>query len=166
MCQGSKAPTRDGRTPSHRNGRLNWSSAPATLSRKPSWSVTTASAGRPLLGPTPPSWNEAPALPKAVAPNVDGMAGRKIYHRRFRSYGSGLLRCFGRKCELHIAPSRPNMVGDTELMERRAYRFVSPHRPASSLKGKPEGFVRKAYFCPLRTNSNPRSALVRRLSHD
>lgn len=116
--------------------------------------------------PTPPSWNEAPALPKAVAPNVDGMAGRKIYHRRFRSYGSGLLRCFGRKCELHIAPSRPNMVGDTELMERRAYRFVSPHRPASSLKGKPEGFVRKAYFCPLRTNSNPRSALVRRLSHD
>jgi hypothetical protein len=55
----SAASTKDGRRPSHRNGPPNWSSAPATVSRKPTLPVTTESAGKPSISTcATPSWSE------------------------------------------------------------------------------------------------------------
>jgi hypothetical protein len=69
----SAAPTKDGKRPSHRNGRPSWSSAPAAVFRKPSLPVTTESAGRPSTSTcATPSWTEASPLP---APRF---IGRKV----------------------------------------------------------------------------------------
>ena len=80
------APTNGKKRPSHRNGRPSWSSAPATMFRKPSLPVTTgtytrkdscdvvitgeaASTSRPWRGNCPPPLRDGQALvPSPLSP--------------------------------------------------------------------------------------------------